>query len=215
MTSNESAQQEDVDLPEGQEERQKVVRDRAATEARLLDVARDLVEQEGLLSGITLLDVARQSKVNRGQIYQYFGTRRELFRQALRRFSWWPESADVDWDRIFRLPFSRRRSELFSLAIEYSTFLKLGAILVLDKDPAARIFPLARLQVEASKKDQADGNLRGDVDPTAAHIMTVATYLGYVVFREQFAKEFELTLEELDRNALPVYNAMLEGLTPQ
>lgn len=193
----------------------KTVRDRAATESRLLRVARGLVERDGLLAGISLLDVARESKVNRGQIYQYFGSRQKLLREALRQASWWPGEADIDWDDIFRLPFYDRRSRLFKMAIEYSTFLKLGTILVLDRDPEARIFPMAKQQVAASRRDQKKGYLREDLDPAAAHIMTVCTYLGYAVFREQFASEFELPLEDLDEKAFTAYNAMLKGLTTQ
>ena len=189
-------------------------RDRARTEARLLEAARSLIERDGVLGGISLHEVAEESSVNRGQIYQYFGSRRELLRAALRQSSWWPGRAGVGWDDIFRLPFLQRRSRLFGLAIQFSTFIKLATLLVLDGDPEAVVFPAAPRQIRRVQADQQRGDLREDVDPTAAHIMTVATYLGYCVFREQFAREFGVDPETLDRRAEVAYVHMLSGLAP-
>lgn len=186
--------------------------DRARTEARLLEAARSLIERDGVLGGISLLEVAKESSVNRGQIYQYFGSRRELLRSALRQHSWWPDSADVGWDEIFQLPFRARRAKLFQVAIQFSTFIKLGALLVLDRDPEAQIFPFASRQIAVMRADHERGTVRRDVDPVTAHIMTVATYMGYCIFREQFAKEFGVGLATLDRRAEVAYAQMVGGL---
>lgn len=156
--------------------------------------------------------MARESSVNRGQIYQYFGSRRELLRSALRQHSWWPGRADVGWDEIFQLPFLARRARLFKIAIQFSTFIKLAALLVLDRDPEAQVFPAAPRQIAVMQADHERGTVRPDVDPVAAHIMTVAAYMGYCIFREQFAKEFGVALATLDRRAEMAYTQMLGGL---
>lgn len=186
--------------------------DRARTEARLLEAARILVERDGVLGGISLLEVARESSVNRGQIYQYFGSRRALLRAALRQQSWWPGRADVGWDEIFQLPFVSRRATMFKVALRFSTFIKLASLLVLDRDPEAQIFPFASRQIAVMQADHERGTVRADVDPVAAHIMTVATYMGYCIFREQFAKEFGVAPATLDRRAEVVYAQMVGGL---
>lgn len=165
-----------------------------------------------MLGGISLLEVARESSVNRGQIYQYFGSRRELLRSALRQHSWWPGREDVGWEEIFRLPFRQRRSRLFRIAIQFNTFIKLAALLVLDRDPEAQIFPAASRQIALMHADHASGALRRDVDPVAAHIMTVAAYMGYCIFREQFAKEFGVAPAALDSRAEAAYLQMVGGL---
>ncbi len=186
--------------------------DRSRTEARLLEAAISLVERDGVLGGISLLEVARESSVNRGQIYQYFGSRRALLRAALRQHSWWPGRADVGWDEIFRLPFPARRSTMFKMALEFSTFIRLAALLVLDRDPEAQVFPFASRQIAVMRADHERGTLRADVDPVAAHIMTVAAYMGYCIFREQFAKEFGVAPATLDRRAEVAYAQMVGGL---
>ncbi len=63
----------------------KTKRNRAETERRLIDVALDLIRRNGVLAGLNLREVAEGAGVNRGNIYHYFGSRRELLRTAINR----------------------------------------------------------------------------------------------------------------------------------
>jgi AcrR family transcriptional regulator len=58
--------------------------DRVATEAALQKAALALVERNGVLAGLNLREVAEEAGVNRGLVYHYFGSRRDLLRAALR-----------------------------------------------------------------------------------------------------------------------------------
>ena len=58
-------------------------RDRSETEKRLVEVALAMMERDGVLGGLNLRKVAEAAGVNRGNIYHYFGTRRELLRAAI------------------------------------------------------------------------------------------------------------------------------------
>ena len=60
-------------------------RSRAETEQRLIEVALELIREKGILSGLNLREVAEGAGVNRGNIYHYFGSRRELLRAAINR----------------------------------------------------------------------------------------------------------------------------------
>jgi AcrR family transcriptional regulator len=60
-------------------------RSRTETERRLIDVALDLIRNNGVLAGLNLREVAEGAGVNRGNIYQYFGSRQELLRAAINR----------------------------------------------------------------------------------------------------------------------------------
>src|SRR5690606_36581152 len=57
--------------------------DRAATEAALEQAALRLLERNGVLAGLNLREVADEAGVNRGLVYHYFGSRRDLLRAAL------------------------------------------------------------------------------------------------------------------------------------
>jgi pimeloyl-ACP methyl ester carboxylesterase len=58
-------------------------RGRAATENLLRDAALRLLERDGVLSGISLQDVADEAGLSRGLIHHYFGSRQALLRSAL------------------------------------------------------------------------------------------------------------------------------------
>lgn len=58
--------------------------DRAATEAALEEAALRSLERDGVLAGLNLREVAAEAGVNRGLVYRYFGSPRELLRAALR-----------------------------------------------------------------------------------------------------------------------------------
>ncbi|MFC6704257.1 hypothetical protein [Flexivirga alba] len=58
------------------------------------------------------------------------------------------------------------------------------------------------------------GGIRQDADAVGVLVGTAATYLGYAIFRDAFAHEFDLNLGELDALALQTFDQMLEGLAP-
>ena len=58
---------------------------RRDTERRLIDAALDLIRSNGVLAGLNLREVAEAAGVNRGNIYHYFGSRRDLLRAAIAR----------------------------------------------------------------------------------------------------------------------------------
>lgn len=185
-------------------------RDRDATTRDLLAAARRLLHRDGVLAGLNLREVADEARVNRGLIYQYFGSRQELLRAAL---------ADIDWhgadafERGRRLPFPARRLHVFRTALRFVEFIKLEALLALDGDEGLRLFPQLDRSRQDLARDQSTGDLDPDVDPIAAHMLTAATYLGYCVFREQLAREAGLSPTALDGQVIPVYARMVEALS--
>lgn len=185
-------------------------RDRRATEAHLLAAALRLFERDGVLAGLNLQEVAVEAGVNRGLIYQYFGSRRGLLRAAL---------AGMRWDRspVFHehraLPFSQRRRLVFEESLRNSTYLKVEALLALDNDPDIRPFPMLAQTLVDLDRDKATGELHPDADGVVMHVLTAATYLGYAVFHEAFARDTGIPAKELDRRAIAVFSRMVEGIT--
>lgn len=186
-------------------------RDRAATERRVLDATMRLLARDGVLAGLNLREVADEAGVNRGLLYQRYGTRQGLLRAAIRDAGW---SAKPVFHEGRLKPFARRRQAVFESALESIDTLRLLALLALDAHEPLEVFPMLDRTREDLHRDVAEGNLAEDVDPIAAHVMTAATYLGYAVFREHFAHNIGITPEELDRRASATFSQMLRGLTP-
>lgn len=182
-------------------------RDREATQARLLDAARRLIESEGVLAGVTLSKVADEAGVNRGQIYQYFGTRRHLLRAALASMS--SQRAD---EADFAQPFRRRRMTAFDKAIERNAEIRLDALLALDGDTDLGLFPVYDRAIDALRQDVKAGALPADTDVELMHVLTAATYLGYAVFREAMAEETSIPLPELDSRARASFARIVDAV---
>lgn len=182
-------------------------RDREATEARLLEAARRLLEREGVLAGVTLSKVADEAGVNRGQIYQYFGTRRQLLRAALASMSR-QRAAEADFER----PFRARRQAVFDKAIERNAEIRLDALLALDGDTDLGLFPVYDQAIEALERDVETGALPADADVEMLHVLTASTYLGYAVFREAMSAETGVPLTEMDDRARATFVRILDSV---
>lgn len=184
-------------------------RDREATEAELLAAALRLLERHGVLAGLNLREVADEAKVNRGLIYQYYGSRRALLRAALAAMSWQREE-------VFHvgrsLPFRQRRRHVFRAALANPTQFKVEALLALDGDEELRLFPMLEETRRDLARDKREGTLPPDADEIVMHVMTAATYLGYCIFRDNLAREAGIPPEELDRRAEKVFGQMVDGL---
>lgn len=191
----------------GARERRK--RDRLGTEAELLAAARRLLDRNGVLAGLSLQEVSKEADINRGLIYQYFGSRRELLRAALRETQWVQASG---FQKVRSLPFGKRRVRVFEQSLERRDFLRLMTLLILDGDPEAPIFPELDKARENLQRDQSQGELAADADTLVMHAMTMATYYGYAILRDVIAKEVDIAPVDLDNRAIAVFAQMVEGL---
>ena len=72
--------------------------------------------------------------------------------------------------------------------------------------------PMFNRTREDQLRGVATGNLTEDVDPIAAHVMTAATYLGYAVFREHFARDICIMPEELESRGVSHVRPALIGV---
>lgn len=185
-------------------------RDRAGTERDLLEAAWKLFERDGVLAGLNLNEVAEAAGVNRAQIYHYFGSRRDLLRAALQHRL---VQLQPIWREDRRLPFVRRRRHAFDVVAEGEpTLLKLLALLAVEGSEPLGV--LANLEETRStyRRDVDAGTLPEDADTDLIHVMSMATYVGYGLLREAVASELGVPLEDLDRRAGRVFEAMVGGL---
>ncbi|MFB7209757.1 TetR/AcrR family transcriptional regulator [Streptomyces sp. NPDC056255] len=184
-------------------------RTREETEAELLAAAHRLLRRDGVLAGVNLREIATEAGVNHGQIYQYFGTRQALLRASVADLV---ERQTADRDGHWDLPFTQRREAMFHHRLEEPELVKLEALLALDGDEDFSPFPKFAQTRQSLERDTADGALPQDADAVAAHVMTAAAQMGYVIFREAYARDTGIALEELDERAARAFALMVAGL---
>ena len=187
----------------------KTKRSRAETERRLIDVALDLILHNGVLGGLNLREVADGAGVNRGNIYHYFGSRRELLRAAIaRRFEAMAEAVAADRRG---LPFVERRLRPFrsSDTIHDS---QLRALLVIDGDDTVDPMPRYEAMLSLLRQDVIDGNIDRSHDLEALQVALSALLRGYRIFRKQYAKRIGTGARDLDQRVAEIARTWLEAM---
>ena len=163
----------------------KTKQNRAETERRLIDSALDLIRRNGVLAGLNLREVADGAGVNRGNIYHYFGSRRELLRAAItRRFEAVVESLLADRRGA---SFVERRLRAFR-STDKSQDSQLRALLVID------------------------GNIDRAHDLEALQVALSALIRGYRIFHEPYAKRIGTDVDDLDERVAEIVRTWLEAM---
>lgn len=183
--------------------------DREATEDLLAEAALRLLERDGVLAGLNLRAVADEAGMNRGLIYHYFGSRQALLRSALERVV---SEGTPARDSFHELPFAERRRALFELMAANPRFARLQALLALDGDAEARVFPTLERAIAELRRDVERGELAKDADYLSLHVLTSATIIGYSLLRLTYARELGLDPAELDRRTSETFAAVLRSL---
>jgi AcrR family transcriptional regulator len=160
--------------------------DRAGTEAALQKAALALVERNGVLAGLNLREVAEEAGVNRGLVYHYFGSRRDLLRAALRADA---QQRLGDSAPGFGLPAAARYARFLRTFVGHRRAAVLATLLALDGDDSLHAVPDLQGARGRLARDVSDGALPADLDTEALHITMSALVYGYLVFRERFADE--------------------------
>ncbi len=185
-------------------------RGRAETEQRLIDVALELIRNNGILAGLNLREVAEAAGVNRGNIYHYFGSRQELLRTGInRRFEAMIESFTAG---LRRVPFVQQRLRTFKL-VEESDDSILRALLVADGDTSVDPMPYFEEGLSQTKQSVLDGEVHKDHDLEALQIAISGLTRGYSIFREPYAKRLNIPVEELDQRVKGIYRTWLEAMS--
>jgi AcrR family transcriptional regulator len=186
--------------------------DRAATEQALQSAALDLLDRNGVLSGLNLREVADEAGVNRGLVYHYFGSRRALLRAALR--SDFRQRMD-DFEPAMDQPAPGRVAQIFRTFLRHRRAVVLAALLVLDGDNVARVLPDPRGAQGRLRHDVGEGDLPADLDVEATHAAISSMIYGYLVFRDRFATELEVPVATLDERVATMIERMMHGLELQ
>jgi AcrR family transcriptional regulator len=185
--------------------------DRAATEAALQQAALALLERNGVLAGLNLREVADEAGVNRGLVYHYFGSRRDLLRAALR--------SDVgerlsDFEPGRGLAAPARYQRFFSTMLHHRQAAVLAALLILDGDRAVHMIPDPDGMRRRLRRDVAEGHLRADLDGDSLHVALASLVYGYMVLRDRFAEELGADAGQLDERIAELIDHLVRKLAP-
>ena len=186
-------------------------RSRAETEQRLIDVALELIRNNGVLAGLNLRQVAEGAGVNRGNIYHYFGSRQELLRAAINRQ--FEAIVDSFTKSKVHTRFVERRLRSFRLNNNHdSNDSMLRALLVLDGDDMVDPIPLYDAGLSQLRQDVIDGDIDRGHDLEALQIALSAMLRGYRIFRLPYAKRVGVSPDELDTRVSKIFRTWLESL---
>jgi AcrR family transcriptional regulator len=170
-------------------------RDRSETERRLVEVALAMMEQDGVLGGLNLRKVAEAAGVNRGNIYHYFGTRRELLRSAINsQFRTLVRTLSA---KRKGKSFIQRRLDAFGLS-DSTKDSQLRALLVLDGDKSVDPMPNFEHQLSELRQDVIEGAVHPRHDLEALQVVLSAVLRGYRIFRHPYARRLGISTSQLD-----------------
>ena len=182
---------------------------RAETERRLIDAALNLIRRNGVLAGLNLREVADGAGVNRGNIYHYFGSRRELLRAAInRRFEAVVESLLADRRGV---SFVERRLQSFRQTDKIKDS-ELRALLVIDGDGTVDPMPRYEQSLSALRKDVIDGDIDRTHDLEALQVALTALTRGYRIFRRPLALRVNTNVKDLDERIAVIVRTWLEAM---
>jgi AcrR family transcriptional regulator len=182
---------------------------RAATESALQKAALLLLERNGVLAGLNLREVADEAGVNRGLVYHYFGSRRDLLRAALR--------SDVsermsDFRPGLAMEAPARYERFFRTMLHHRQAAVLAMLLILDGDRGVRVIPDPEGTRERIRRDADGGVLPADIDVDALHVAFASLVFGYTVLRDGFANELDVDADKLDEQVGAMVDQLVRGL---
>jgi AcrR family transcriptional regulator len=193
----------------GLETQKRKKRDRADTERKLIDVALDLIRDNGVLAGLNLRQVAEGAGVNRGNIYHYFGSRQELLRAAISH----------QFAGISNALAASRKSQKFIetrlrhfLAKHSTRDSELRALLVIDGDDTVDPMPLFEPAIRELRQEVVSGDIDRGHDLEALQVAINALLRGYQIFRVPYAKRLGIKVSELDTRVTRIIRTWLEAM---
>ncbi|MEQ8693219.1 MAG: helix-turn-helix domain-containing protein [Pseudomonadales bacterium] len=180
-----------------------------SSKALLEQAALKLLEENGVLAGLNLREVAEDAGVNRALVYHHFGSREELLRSALAR------DLQDRLDQIAQglsLPFNARIRQMLRTMVQHQPALKLAMLLILDGQEPVRLAPLKDAWLETFEADSEAEKIDDDIDLEAFLVLISALSYGYALMRESFAEEFDIDPVNLDWRLETVLQRVLEKL---
>ncbi len=173
----------------------------------------ELLEEQGVLAGINLNEVAAKAGVNRGLVYHHFGNRRGLLRSAIKR-RMAEHRVETETPKA-PMALGDRVVHALRATLKSRDTVALTTLLHLDGSTAPKLMPNAETTLLLLERDRALGLIPENADLPALHAVYAAAIYGYVVYREIFARDLELAPEALDDRVARTLLALFGEGAPQ
>ncbi len=170
--------------------------DQTDTATKVEEAVLDMLEKQGVLNGINLNEVAKAAGVNRTLVYHHFGSRRGLLRSAIKHELRKRHVQTKTPNEPMRL--GARVAHGLRALLQGGSSLRLTTLLHLDGSTAPRLMPNAETTLLQLERDRALGLTPNTDDIPALHASYAAGVYGYALFREVFARDLGIEVEELD-----------------
>jgi AcrR family transcriptional regulator len=184
---------------------------RQDTEQALEAAALALLREHGVLAGLNLRAAADAAGVNRGNVYHYFGSRRQLLQSALKRRL---AASRETIQHQHHSSLAERMRWAFRYMIELRDPIELAALLVLDGDMDVEIMSFRPETTAALEELQQVGELDRDVDLVAFEAFLAAVLRGYVLHRSHLAREAGVNTTDLDQRLEAFLVRLVECIQP-
>lgn len=181
--------------------------------AKVEEAVLDMIEQQGVLNGINLNDVAKLAGVSRTLVYHHFGTRRGLLRSAIKHELQRRHVQTKTPTEPMRL--GARVVHALRALLTSGSWLRLTVLLHLDGSNAPRLMPNAETTLLQLERDRALGLIRKTDDLPALHASYAAAVYGYALFREIFARDLDINVEDLDERVAAQLEQLYDPNPPQ
>ncbi|MEV6702639.1 helix-turn-helix domain-containing protein [Streptomyces sp. NPDC051453] len=184
----------------------KAAMDSEITGQMLERAALQLIERDGVLAGLNLREVADRAGVNRGLVYHYYGSRRDLLRAALTRTAAQRRAQLLIKEGPTR--FGDRVAQAVRGCLRHVSSIRLVLLLLLDGDPKLTVMPSRDATQERLQADIDAGQVAEDIDPVALHTFLKSVNYGYILGRSRLAKEFGIGVRDLDERFITLLERM-------
>ncbi|MGX1668141.1 TetR/AcrR family transcriptional regulator [Streptomyces sp. NPDC055400] len=188
----------------------KAAMDSEITGQMLERAALELIERDGVLAGLNLREVADRAGVNRGLVYHYYGSRRDLLRAALARTAVERRAQLLVQEAPSR--FADRVVRAVRGCVRHVSSIRLVLLLMLDGDPKLKVMPFRDTTQERLRADIDHGYVADDVDPVALHTFLKSVNYGYILGRSRLAKEFGIGVRDLDERFIALLERMCTAI---
>ncbi len=183
-------------------------RERAASAEKVEEAVLEMLEAQGVLTGINLNEVAKAAGVNRTLVYHHFGSRRGLLRSAIKHELRARQVQTKTPQEPMKL--GARVTHALRSLLKGGSSLKLTTLLHLDGSTAPKLMPNAEATLLQLERDRALGLVPDTDDLAALHATYAASVYGYALFREVFARDLMIDQDALDARVLAVMEQLFD-----
>lgn len=162
----------------------------------------------GVLTGLSLREVAEAAGVTPPNIYHHFGSRRRLLRAALNHQL---DQLTVPIEVAVHASFVEWRTLIFDL-ITSNPSLRMTALLALDDDADYEPLELWSLAEEHYQRLADEGGIPDDLDVLAAHVLSLTMAMGIAIYGSAVARQVGISEDELHQRTRAMYVELMESL---